>query len=166
MKTSLKKRLRILLIFFAIIPIHPVTWKKGILVGAEERDPRPSSHRDARIYSLAVPVLNIWSFHVVVVQEQQRNVQKSVMHVQSCCFAHQTYCFFWRSCCRRRRSFVRSLLGNNDGDGNEKATLIKSEVALLETLSRLFHLVQFIKCWQLFKELNSKRLYQSSGEET
>ena len=26
--------------------------------------------------------LKIWSFHVVVVQEQQRNVQKSVMHVQ------------------------------------------------------------------------------------
>ena len=25
-------------------------------------------------------------FHVVVVQRRQRNVQKSVMHVQSCCF--------------------------------------------------------------------------------
>ena len=32
--------------------------------------------------------LKVWSFHVVVVQAQQRNVQKSVMHVQSCCFAH------------------------------------------------------------------------------
>ena len=27
-------------------------------------------------------------FHVVVVQGQQRNVQKSAMHVQSCYFAH------------------------------------------------------------------------------
>ena len=27
-------------------------------------------------------------FHVVVVQQRQRNVQKSVMHVQSCCFAN------------------------------------------------------------------------------
>ena len=36
----------------------------------------------------------IWLFHVVVVQGRQRNVQKSVMHVQSCCFAHYTYCFF------------------------------------------------------------------------
>ena len=27
-------------------------------------------------------------FHVVVVQRRQRNVQKSVMHVQSCCFAN------------------------------------------------------------------------------
>ena len=33
-------------------------------------------------------------FHVVVVQRRQRNVQKSVMHVQSCCFANQTRCFF------------------------------------------------------------------------
>ena len=32
--------------------------------------------------------LNIWSFHVVVAQGRQRNVQKSVMHVQSCCFAN------------------------------------------------------------------------------
>ena len=41
----------------------------------------------------------------------------------------------------------------------------KNEVALLQTLSRLFHLAQFVKCWQLFLELNSKRLYRSSGEE-
>ena len=32
--------------------------------------------------------LKIWSFYVVVLQGQQRNVQKSVMHVQSCYFAH------------------------------------------------------------------------------
>ena len=30
----------------------------------------------------------IWSFHVIVMQGWQRNVQKSVMHVQSCCFAN------------------------------------------------------------------------------
>ena len=33
---------------------------------------------------------------------------------------------------------------------------LKSEVALLRTLSRLFHLVQFVKCWQFFLELSSK----------
>ena len=37
--------------------------------------------------------------------------------------------------------------------------------ALLQTLSRLFHLVYFVKCWQMVLELNSKRLYQSSGKE-
>ena len=36
----------------------------------------------------------IWQFHVVVFQGWQRNVQKSLMHVQSCCFANETYCFF------------------------------------------------------------------------
>ena len=40
-----------------------------------------------------------------------------------------------------------------------------SEVALHKTLSRLFHLVPFIKCWQFSLELNSKRLYLSSGKE-
>ena len=29
-----------------------------------------------------------------LVQRRQRNVQKSLMHAQSCCFASQTYCFF------------------------------------------------------------------------
>ena len=42
---------------------------------------------------------------------------------------------------------------------------LKSEFALLQTLSRFFHLVQFVKCWQFFLELNSKILYQSSGKE-
>ena len=41
---------------------------------------------------------DIKKFHLVVVQRWQRNVQKSVMHVQSCCFA---VLFFCRSPCRR-----------------------------------------------------------------
>ena len=51
-------------------------------------------------------------------------------------------------------------LGNNDGNVLRKRNSI-SEFALLQTLSRLFQLVQFVKCWQIFLELNSKRLYQS-----
>ena len=41
---------------------------------------------------------------------------------------------------------------------------VKSEVALLQTLSRLFHLVQFIKCWLIFLELNSEGPYRRSGK--
>ena len=41
-------------------------------------------------------------FHVVVVQRGKRNGQKSVMHVRSCCFAHQNLLFFYRSRWRRR----------------------------------------------------------------
>ena len=33
-------------------------------------------------------------FRVVVVQRRLRNVQKSVMHVQSCCFAYLNQLFF------------------------------------------------------------------------
>ena len=36
---------------------------------------------------------------------------------------------------------------------------LKSEAELLQTLSRLFHLVPFVKCWQFALELISKRLY-------
>ena len=36
----------------------------------------------------------IRKFHVVVMQRRQRNVQKSVMHVQSCCFTNLNLCFF------------------------------------------------------------------------
>ena len=62
------------------------------------------------------------------------------------------FCFFSRELkqLRRRRLRKRHL---------------KSELALLETLSRLFHLIKFVKWWQNFLELNSKRLYQSSGKE-
>ena len=42
---------------------------------------------------------------------------------------------------------------------------LKSEVALLQTLSRLFPRVQFAKCWKFFLELNSKRLCRSAGKD-
>ena len=37
----------------------------------------------------------IRQFQVIVVQKWYINVQKSVMHVRSCCFANRTYCFFF-----------------------------------------------------------------------
>ena len=89
MKTSLKNRLRILLDVFTIIPIRPVTQKKGILVGTEEKGRARVQTEMVEFIALSFPYsskLKVWSFHVVVVQGQQRNVQKSVMHVQSCCF--------------------------------------------------------------------------------
>ena len=36
----------------------------------------------------------IRKFHVAVVQPRLRNVQKSVMHVQSCCFANKHIALF------------------------------------------------------------------------
>ena len=42
-------------------------------------------------------------FHVIIVQWRLRNVQKSVMHEQSCCFANLKLLLFCRSRCRRLR---------------------------------------------------------------
>ena len=42
-------------------------------------------------------------FPVVVVQRRLAKVQKSVMHVQSCCFANLNLLLFCSSPCRRRR---------------------------------------------------------------
>ena len=52
---------------------------------------------------------------------------------------------------------VLESLSNNVVDGYENA--------LLQTFSRLFHLDHFVKCWQFFLELNSKRLSQCLGKE-
>ena len=48
--------------------------------------------------------LKFWSFHVVVVQGRQRNVQKSVMHVQTRCLLIKPVAFLHRCV------FLRSLL--------------------------------------------------------
>ena len=42
---------------------------------------------------------------------------------------------------------------------------LKCAFVLLQTLSWLFRVVQFVKYWKILLELNSKRLYQSSGKE-
>ena len=47
-------------------------------------------------------------FHVVVVQQRLRNVQKSVMHLQSCCFAYLNLLIFCRSRWLRRRNCLSS----------------------------------------------------------
>ena len=42
----------------------------------------------------------------------------------------------------------------------------KSEFVLLQTSSLIIYLVQFVKYWQIFLELNSKRQYLSSEKES
>ena len=51
-------------------------------------------------------------FHVVVVQRQQRNIQKSVLQVQSSCFPNLIQLLFCRSHCHRhlRRGCLTSVL--------------------------------------------------------
>ena len=54
----------------------------------------PKFRKRDKIWSLLVYALHkcrTWQFHIVVVQKRQRNVQKSVIHVQSCWFAFWSY---------------------------------------------------------------------------
>ena len=55
-------------------------------------------------------VHEIRKFHLPVVQRWLKNVQKSVMHVQSCCFANINLLLFCRSLCRPRCCCLSSLL--------------------------------------------------------
>ena len=50
-------------------------------------------------------VREIGKFHVAVVHRRLRNVQNSVTHVLSCCFADINLLLFSSSLCRRRRRF-------------------------------------------------------------
>ena len=43
----------------------------------------------------------------MVVRCPQRNVRKSVMYVQSCCFTDRNLLLFCHSCCGRRRSVLK-----------------------------------------------------------
>ena len=79
-------------------------------------------------------------------------------------------CFWRRSLWSTLRGIdpeklYRATLNNNDGDGYKNFTSLKSELALLQTWFRSFHLVYFVKCWQMFLELDAKGLHQSLEKE-
>ena len=52
----------------------------------------PSSERDIK-FRRFLSTNSIKAVHVVVVQKQAKKCKKSMMHVQSCCFAYKTHCF-------------------------------------------------------------------------
>ena len=78
-------------------------------------------------------------FHVVVMQRQLRNVQKIIMHVQSCCFANLNLLLSCRSLCRRHHHCLSTLLAliskardcrysqttEGDTDGTIESVLLK-----------------------------------------
>ena len=88
------KWIRVLWNFSAIIPTHslcPMNFQGVDFLrysSFKERKRNSSSHVHV------VDKTWNWAIHVVVVQWRQKNVQKGVKNVQSCCFASLTYCFF------------------------------------------------------------------------
>ena len=82
MKTSLTNRLRILLDVFAIIPIRPLLNRREFWL--ELKRGGRAQVQTEMVEFIASPFtysrkLKMWSFYVVVVQGQQRNVQNSVI---------------------------------------------------------------------------------------
>ena len=60
---------------------------------------------------------------------------------------------------------ILGRLSNEAAAAIRKRHFLNSEFALLQPSSRLFHLIQFVKCWLFFLELNSQRLYRRSRKE-
>ena len=103
------------------MPGHPVTWKERSLVGTEEGGPRPISEKESKIYRLVVHVLKS-AQSLVISRSSCAGMTKKCTKKRDAraelLFCSLNLLLFWRSPCRRRRSFVRSLL-NDDGDGYE-----------------------------------------------
>ena len=79
----------------------------------KEMDPtrrwRVSSHKNTAIW-IFIFQSRRRPFHIfVVVQQRLSNVQKSMMHVQRCCFDNLNLLLFCRCLCRLRRRCLSSL---------------------------------------------------------
>ena len=99
-KTSHEKWIPIFSVSIMIIPTHITYFVKckGTLLELNFYQPYPSSWRERKFCHCLFTSFTkreIRYFHVAVVQWKQRDVQKSVMHMQSCCFALSSHCFFY-----------------------------------------------------------------------
>ena len=82
----------------------------GIFLELHSKGQYKSSGKEKESCGLVFPSSTkheIRHFQVVVMQQQLRNAQKSMMHVQSCCFVDLNL-VFCRSCCHRRRGCLSS----------------------------------------------------------
>ena len=113
-RTSLKKWICVLSVFTAIIPTtYFVKCTRRTLLKLNFKWPYSRSEREIKFRRclFTSPLKReIRHFHVEVVQKQERNVQKNVMHVQSCCLLIKPFVFFSRSRCRPRRWILKSLI--------------------------------------------------------
>ena len=112
-KTSLKKWTCAASNFITLIPSRLIVWMLAIFFEADSKGLHQSSAKKKESCCLVFPSSTnreIRHFHVLVVQWRQRNVQKSLMHVQTCCFANLNLMFFCRSRWPRRRRCLSSLM--------------------------------------------------------
>ena len=94
-------------------------------------------------------------FHVVVEQRGQRNVQKSVMHVQSCYLVNLNLLVYCRSRCRRRRRCLRSLLCRD---------LSPSQGVYWLRITYLNRVPYVVLCCSLWHAFNAHRKYNQYSD--
>ena len=115
----------------------------AILLELNSKGLQQSSGREKESCCLLFPSSTkreIRQFHVVVVQWRQRNVQKSVLHVQSCCFPCLNLFLLCRSRCCRRRHCVNALFYDDDDDGNERQNINRIRLAKLHVQHAFLYL--------------------------
>ena len=98
--------------FIALVPAHLFRQMLANVFGVDSKRLYKSSKKEKESCCLVFPSstkCEIRHFHVVVVQHRLRNVQKSVMLLQSCCFVNLNQLLFCRSRCRCRRNRRRCL---------------------------------------------------------
>ena len=77
-------------------------------------------------------------FHIAVVHRRQIKVQKSVLHVQSCCFPCLNLLILCRSRCGRPRRCVNSLMSFDVSD-TSTSSLLLPRIIFSDKKNKLFN---------------------------
>ena len=101
-RTLLKNWIWVLSVFIAIIPTHLLCKCKQTFLRLNSKGPYPSSEREIKfrrcLFTFSIK-RKIGHLHAVVVLKQQKNVEKSVMHVKSreklFCWLNLFFLFFF-----------------------------------------------------------------------
>ena len=113
-KPEIHLKIKFALFQTSLILFHLICQMLAKFSGLNSKGPYLSLEKTEKLFVVFTysvkQVHEIRKFHVAVVQRWLKNVQKSVMHVQSCCFANLNLLLFCRSRCRRRCCCLSSLL--------------------------------------------------------
>ena len=111
MKTSLKKWICTTSNVIMLIPTRSV---RQIFLELNSKRLYQSSRRVNKSRCLIVFTSStkreVRHFYILVMQWWQRNAQKSMMHMQSCCLANLNLSLFCHSCCCRRCLCLSSVI--------------------------------------------------------
>ena len=114
-KPEIHLKIKLALFQTSLILFHLICQMLAKFSGLNPKGPYLSLEKERETFCVVFTysvkqVHEIRKFHVAIVQRWLKNVQKSVMHVQSCCFANINLLLFCCSRCRRRCCCLNSLL--------------------------------------------------------